>query len=229
MNTIRKEYHRLLFLSRLKTYLKLLKLPQKPKNNKKVLDFGCASGRDLIKKYKDGYNCYGFDIDKKTVLKTSKFLKKHDIRCKFLCGDGMYTPFKDEIFDEVISNNVLEHIENDEVCISEMYRTLKSEGKLHVIVPDMRNLHTVFHRFLGLKNCFTDKSHLREYEKNEIGEKIEKRGFKIQDLRLTGFFPPFGLKFCHVINGWLPIFDFLNLFNHIIKKHNSQIEIIAIK
>jgi len=229
MNIIRKKYHKLLHLKDLKIYSKLLRLPQKPNNSKKILDVGCSSGRDLIKKFKDGYDCYGFDTDKKTILDASKFFKKNNIKCKFVCSNGMNIPFRNETFDEILCNNVIEHVEDDEKCIKEIYRTLKRNGRLQMFVPDKRNLYTVFHQKLGFKNYYTDKTHFKEYNKNEISEKLGKSGFKILNLRLTGFFPPFGLKLCHFIDAWLPVFSFLNLFNYIIENHNSQIEIIASK
>ncbi len=44
-------------------------------------------------------------------------------------------PFPDESFDAVICINVLEHVPNPEQIVSEMYRVLKTDGKILVCTP----------------------------------------------------------------------------------------------
>ena len=44
-------------------------------------------------------------------------------------------PLEDDYFDLIICNHVLEHIENDEDAIKELYRVLKKDGKAILQVP----------------------------------------------------------------------------------------------
>ena len=50
-------------------------------------------------------------------------------------SNGITLPFKNKSVDLFISNFVLEHVENEEVYINEMYRCLKKGGKIILSVP----------------------------------------------------------------------------------------------
>jgi len=77
---------------------------------KRILNLGC--GEDL----------YGTDrID---FVKTSATTKVCDFEKKL--------PFKENTFDEVYCKSVLEHIRNLKTFLDEIYRVLKSGGKLYI-------------------------------------------------------------------------------------------------
>ena len=56
----------------------------------------------------------------------------------FINADAVNLPFKDGVFDIVISSNSFDHIPEPEKCISEVHRVLKNNGKFILCVP--RNL-----------------------------------------------------------------------------------------
>ncbi len=59
-----------------------------------------------------------------------------NIACKpDVCGDIQNLPFKDELFDEIYSSHVLEHIPNIVKTLNECWRVLKPNGKFTVRVP----------------------------------------------------------------------------------------------
>lgn len=76
-------------------------------------------------------------------------------------------------FDTIYSVNVLEHIENDEKALRNMFRLLKKSGNLVLLVPAKRVAYNDLDRSLG---------HFRRYEKDELRKKIEKAGFKIEEI-----------------------------------------------
>lgn len=81
-----------------------------------VLDFGCGAG-NTVKAYRAaGHNAFGCDI----ALPAETAILK-------LMPDGMI-PFPDDFFDLVISESVLEHVNDYDKAASEIYRVLKPGG-----------------------------------------------------------------------------------------------------
>lgn len=75
-----------------------------------------------------------------------------------------------EKFDSILAVNVLEHVENDEFAIAQLYEMLKEKGNLVVLVPCHKFLYNVIDRKIG---------HFRRYTKEELADKIRKTGFSI--------------------------------------------------
>jgi SAM-dependent methyltransferase/uncharacterized protein YbaR (Trm112 family) len=76
-----------------------------------------------------------------------------------LRGDGQVLPFKNEMFDTIISIDVLEHVPNPEKFVSEMFRVIKPGGTIILSTPFFFYLHEEpydFFRFskYGLRTIF---------------------------------------------------------------------------
>ena len=56
-------------------------------------------------------------------------------------GEATAMPFPDESFDSVVSFSVLEHLEEPDVAIREMYRVLRSSGTVLLQVPFIWGIH----------------------------------------------------------------------------------------
>jgi ubiquinone/menaquinone biosynthesis C-methylase UbiE len=77
--------------------------------------------------------------------------------CDAYIGDAAFLPFKDESFDAVICNAVLEHVEKPKEVLKEIYRVAKPRGQCYISVPFLINYHPVpedFRRYtkVGMKN-----------------------------------------------------------------------------
>lgn len=55
----------------------------------------------------------------------------------YLRGTSESIPFADKVFDKIISISCLEHFENPETAINEMYRVLKPKGELALSVDSL--------------------------------------------------------------------------------------------
>lgn len=117
--------------------------------NNSILDFGCGQGIMInYLKSKDYKNVFGYD----------PFVKEFSNKNVF-----------DQKFDFIIANDVIEHVENPSVFISECVKALKPGGILYVgtadaegvkelnlLEPELMRLHLPFHRVLltlqGLKD-----------------------------------------------------------------------------
>ena len=78
-------------------------------------------------------------------------------------------PFKDKEFDSINMDNVLEHIEDPELILSEMDRVLKDNGILIIGVP-------------GTLGFTTAPDHEVYYSKEDLIKTFVNRGYKVQNV-----------------------------------------------
>lgn len=130
----------------------------------RILDVGCGTGGNLemLKKFGEAE---GVDLsDDALEFCRSKNLTVHK-------GLAEKLPFADESFDVVTALDVVEHLDDDEAGLKEMFRVLKRGGKTLIFVP----------AFMWLWGVQDDVSNHRiRYTKKQIVERLEKSGFKIE-------------------------------------------------
>ncbi len=89
--------------------------------------------------------------------------------------DARCIPYESEL-DAIGAFDVLEHIEEDEAVLQQIYKALKPGGYLFITVPQHRWLWSAVDEYA----C-----HVRRYGANELHEKVCKAGFEI--IRTTSF------------------------------------------
>ena len=99
-------------------------------------------------------------------------------------GDLTSTNFKDESFDLIICNHVLEHIKDDKSALNEIYRVLKYNGTSILQVPiNVRRKKTFEDSTIKSKiqreKYFGQYDHVREYGL-DFKDRVEQSGFKVQ-------------------------------------------------
>ena len=91
--------------------------------------------------------------------------------------------FKDNFFDVIICSHVLEHIEDDQKAMSELFTVLKPERIAILQVPISKTLKETFEYFSittpeGREKYFGQKDHVRIHGKN-YKNRLENVGFKV--------------------------------------------------
>ncbi|MEC7478360.1 MAG: class I SAM-dependent methyltransferase [Bacteroidota bacterium] len=99
-------------------------------------------------------------------------------------GDLTSTNFKDESFDLIICNHVLEHIEDDKSALNEIYRILKYNGISILQVPlNVKRKNTFEDSSIKSKNqrekYFGQYDHVREYGL-DFKDRVEHAGFEVE-------------------------------------------------
>lgn len=87
-----------------------------------VLDVGCGDG--FFAKVTFGKLDVGLDLDDSRI----KEARRLGIYKKFVTYDGKHIPFPDKSFSTVVSNCVLEHVEDLSSLLTEIHRVLKPGG-----------------------------------------------------------------------------------------------------
>ena len=94
-----------------------------------------------------------------------------------LCGDLVRLPYREESFDFVSVLDVLEHIKDDELAVSEISRILKKNGLVIITVPHRMKYYTNQDRIIG---------HYRRYEIDQIISLFNK--FNLRNLKTFGVY-----------------------------------------
>ena len=156
VKTFDKERHRYLYQKYkhkiesnfLKKAIKLLK-----KNNIKVLDVACGTGRMLREVFsiKKDIEYFGIDTSKEMIKQLKEKAKKLGVEknIKIKISDAEKMPFKDGFFDIVYSFHLLWHLEKEVQgkIIKEMSRVCKNEG---IIIFDILNKNFVWEKMKRL-------------------------------------------------------------------------------
>jgi len=161
-----------------------------------VLDIGCGNGQNVMKSAKYVKKIIGLDLDLKELEKGKREAKRKKIKnLEFYQSSAEEKlKFKNESFDKVLFFDVLEHLENQDLSLSEIWRVLKKGGFLFVSVPNKNTSWKKLQRSFGL-NYFSDPDHKREYSKNEIKKLLGKRQFKITEVSPIVYDTPFAPAF----------------------------------
>mgnify|MGYP001598418394 CR=1 FL=1 len=145
------------------------------KNGVKLLDFGCNSGFFVSELRKDGYETFGTDVSEEAIeYGVSKGINK-----LFALKPGERLPFMPETFDVAIALDVLEHIEDAGVALSQIKGVLKKGGTMIATVP-------AFPFLWGVQDEVSH--HYRRYTKKELVILFQKAGLKIERLTFFNFF-----------------------------------------
>lgn len=96
-----------------------------------VLDVGCGVGTLCHLLKKSGRNPTGIDLTEES----KKIFKENLPGVPFRTMDAHSLDIQDNLFDCVVSNQMLEHLDEPSVVIKEMLRVIKPGGRLVVTVP----------------------------------------------------------------------------------------------
>lgn len=95
-----------------------------------------------------------------------------------------------EKYDTVFALNVIEHIEDDHLAISNCKKLLKSGGHLIILVPSYQKLYNKFDEELGHFRRYTQKDLLKLFSKNDLSI-VHKQYFNL--MGILGWFISGGL------------------------------------
>jgi len=93
----------------------------------KVLDVGCGTG--FISRFVAdlGGNVYSMDFSSIALNEARHYHRK---KLTLIRADAIHLPFRSSIFDVVLANDIIEHLDNEVRFLQEIYRVLVPGGRL---------------------------------------------------------------------------------------------------
>ncbi|MCK4526043.1 methyltransferase domain-containing protein [candidate division WOR-3 bacterium] len=152
----------------------------------KILDAGCGDGvhLNILSKLK-GLEIYGVDYNPVRVERA----KMEYPQAKIFKGDLTNLYIKDK-FDIVLCSQVLEHIEEDDKVLDNLYNSIRNRGILILGVPNEGCFMAQCRNRLFQPYIQKITDHVNFYKEDIIREKIRKSGFQMEKVMYDGFFFP---------------------------------------
>jgi len=147
--------------------------------NKTCLEIGCEKGILSYFLRQKGGIWISSDIDLMNVYTTNTLVKENTVYFK---EDAL--PFFDSSFDCIVAIDTLEHIENDQSFLDDLYRILSKNGILYITVPCSKP--TLVLNKLARKMGLTLEyyGHKREgYTKEHLKFMLDKAGFLVTKIK----------------------------------------------
>jgi len=109
-------------------------------NGKRVLEVGCGVGSDLLEFAKGGARVVGIDLSRHSAFLARRRLLVYGLGGDVFESDAECLPFKDGSFDMVYCWGVLHHTPDAQKGIEEIYRVVKPDGNIRVMLYNKRSL-----------------------------------------------------------------------------------------
>jgi len=140
-------------------------------NKLRILDVGCGTGANLEMLSQFG-SAEGVDVSDEAL----EFCRQKGLTVQKGLAETL--PYPDETFDISAAHDVIEHLDDDIAGLREMHRVTKTGGYSLIFVP----------AFMWLWGVQDDISNHRiRYTKNQIVERVEKAGFKVERATYANF------------------------------------------
>ncbi|OGV61434.1 MAG: hypothetical protein A2283_01120 [Lentisphaerae bacterium RIFOXYA12_FULL_48_11] len=152
------------------------------KDHKRLVDFGCGNGERTLLFDEFGRELIGLDY-------ISYELRENDEKIKFYKRNFLNSELPDSFADMVMCFDVVEHMEQPENLLKEIYRVMTSKGILILATPNRNRLTNWPLLVLGLKKYpariskefdqYPEYWHLTEYSEKQLRALVEKHAFII--------------------------------------------------
>lgn len=166
--------------ARQRYFLKLINTGQR------VLNIGVGSGAFERLALKNGIDVYALDPSKQTIDKIRHQLELKD---KARAGYAQDIPFETNFFDVVLMSEVLEHLDDEALssALPEVFRVLKSGGRLLISVPYREDLLVSQVVCPNCGNVFHKIGHVQSFDKSRMLDLLKSHGYLVERIWLGTF------------------------------------------
>lgn len=125
------EDHHWWFQSRIDLMRRLVEkyCPRTSERRPRLLDLGCGTGFFIREQSREKL-AFGLDFS----MEALQYTRTRNVS-DLVCADSQVLPFAAESFDIVTAFDLIEHVERDDLLVSEAYRVLRPGGVLLIAVP----------------------------------------------------------------------------------------------
>ncbi len=154
-----------------------------------LLDLGCGDGNNLKFLRKFGESVYASDYNLTRLVRA----RSRHLEVVLFLADILDYPARQDFFEIIFFNHVLEHIPEDERALQTVYRLLKPKGLLVLGVPNEGAWWWQLAYRLQPKTL-QSTDHVHFYTAETIGQKLVSQGFTLLEIYHLGWgFPHWGI------------------------------------
>ena len=168
----------------------------------KILELGCGQGRDCLFFAKQGFDVTCLDLSKNALKKSKSLFNHMSLDGEFTQGTLFNLPIRDEQFNVVFNQGVMEHFRLDNLDpskgVKEMMRVLKNNGTLVIFVPAYFSPVFFIYHFVKMFSSiekhwpYEDQDFLRKHELFDMMEKAGCKNITVRRLWSSLFFSLIG-------------------------------------
>jgi ubiquinone/menaquinone biosynthesis C-methylase UbiE len=149
-----------------------------PLAGKKILEVGAGTGRDSLILCDAGAEVTVLDYADNSLLLMKQLFSSNVQNVELIKGDAFHLPIKDNYFDLVFHQGLLEHFKDPQPILNENFRILKPGGLILVDVPQKYHIYTIIkHILIALNKWFAGWE--TEFTIQELEHKVKSAGFEI--------------------------------------------------
>lgn len=100
-----------------------------------ILEIGCGEGGNLLPFSEMGCHTIGVDIARNRIREAREFFKEAQAKGEFIANDVFKLKELEHKFDIIICHDVLEHLSDKDVFLTNLHRFLKPQGIVFMSFP----------------------------------------------------------------------------------------------
>jgi ubiquinone/menaquinone biosynthesis C-methylase UbiE len=161
------------------------------------LDLGCGTGPMLVAARDLAGRPIGVDIAFRWLVVARKRLSEAGLDTPLVCASADALPFREEVFDLVTAESVLEHTRNQAGLLSEVRRVTDARGRFWFTTPNRRSVGPDPHTGLLAGGWLPDRAvqayvkrlggippHRRLLSLGQLRQELRDAGFEVEALDL---------------------------------------------
>jgi len=131
------------------SHAKFLQRFKKSYQGKKLLDLGCGIAKTTALAVTKSTFVTGLDISKEAIKKSAALYKARKLKGKFVQGNFLNLPFKDNTFDFIYWGLAIEYVDDTQKAVDEAYRVLRVGGKIVSAFPVISLTNLTYQQLRG--------------------------------------------------------------------------------
>lgn len=153
------------------------------------LEPGAGSGRFSVYLAKKGLEVVALDVSPYSVILMQSIKRKKTALLHIVRADIQHTPFRNNVFDAVFNEGVVEHFSEPYPILNEMARVTRRLGTIILGVPNIFSFHTLG-KFITSGSTSISKPYgfEKSYSKNQINSMFQLLRLKEIEVHGVGLF-----------------------------------------